>query len=115
MGIDPAPFWANLFLYKYEKSFVDKLISEMSTRAYLYGNTGCFIDYLCAINDREDFKNSHKNIYPDELELKLEHSGLHVGVGRSGLPDPFRGAEGQIFATRQPAPFSGRDFSKAGC
>ena len=78
MGIDPAPFWANLFLYKYEKSFVDKLISEKSTRAYLYGNTGRFIDDLCAINDRDDFKNSHKNIYPDELELKLEHSGLHA-------------------------------------
>ena len=78
MGIDPAPFWANLFLYKYEKEFVDKLISEKSTRAYLYGNTGRFIDDLCAINDRSDFKDSHKQIYPEELELKLEHSGLHA-------------------------------------
>ena len=67
MGIDPAPFWANLFLYKYEKELVEKLISEGSIRAYLYGNTGRFIDDLCAINDRNEFNDSHKQIYPEEL------------------------------------------------
>ena len=38
----------------------------------------------------------------------------YLGVGRCGLPDPFRRAEGHIFGNPQPAPFSGRDFSKAG-
>ena len=25
MGIDPAPFWANLFLYTYENEYMSKL------------------------------------------------------------------------------------------
>ena len=28
MGIDPAPFWANLFLYTYEKEYMSELISN---------------------------------------------------------------------------------------
>ena len=28
MGIDPAPFWANLFLYTYEQSYINQLIKE---------------------------------------------------------------------------------------
>lgn len=75
MGIDPAPFWANLFLYFYEKQFVQKLISEGSPRAYKYNNTGRFIDDLCTINNGEDFLTCHNTIYPPELHLKVEHHG----------------------------------------
>ena len=28
MGIDPAPFWANLFLYTYEHEYIQKLIKS---------------------------------------------------------------------------------------
>ena len=28
MGIDPAPFWANLYLSKHEFDFMNKLIKE---------------------------------------------------------------------------------------
>ena len=38
MGIDPAPFWENLFLFFYFK-LVQNLISKNSTRAYEYHAT----------------------------------------------------------------------------
>ena len=44
MGIDPAPFWANLFLYSFESKFVQSLISLGSTRAYHFHSVGRFID-----------------------------------------------------------------------
>ena len=79
MGIDPAPFWANLFLYYYENLFVKKLISDGSPRAYNYNSTCRFIDDLCALNDKDDFFKSYENgIYPKELQLKVEHHGTHA-------------------------------------
>ena len=78
MGIDPAPFWANLFLYSFESKFVQSLISLGSTRACHFHSVGRFIDDLCAINDREELLSSHKDIYPPELELKIEHQGGHA-------------------------------------
>ena len=27
MGIDPAPFWANLYLYTYEEDFITNLVN----------------------------------------------------------------------------------------
>ena len=78
MGIDPAPFWANLFLYFFESKFMKDLISSGSKRAYRYHGVGRFIDDLCAINDSNDFASSHKCIYPKELELKVEHQGTHA-------------------------------------
>ena len=78
MGIDPAPFWANLFLYFYESKFVQTLISAGSDRAFKYHGTNRFIDDLIAINDNNDFLHSFKEIYPPQLELKVEHSGTHA-------------------------------------
>ena len=78
MGIDPAPFWANLFLYYFESKYVTNLISLGSTRAYNFHSVGRFIDDLCAINDRDDFFKHYKEIYPAELELKVEHHGTHA-------------------------------------
>jgi len=78
MGIDPAPFWANLFLYHFESKFVQSLISLGSTRAYNFHSVGRFIDDLCAINDRDEFLSCFKDIYPPELELKVEHHGTHA-------------------------------------
>ncbi len=78
MGIDPAPFWANLFLYHYENKFIQSLISTGSKRAFYYHSTMRFIDDLCAINDCHDFNKSFLEIYPPELELKVEHLGDHA-------------------------------------
>ena len=78
MGIDPAPFWANLFLYYFENIHMQSLISSGSNRAYLYHATKRFIDDLIAINDKNEFLSTYTNIYPPELQLKLEHHGSHA-------------------------------------
>ena len=51
LGIDPAPFWTNLFLYSYEKDNLSFLISSKKVKAKLYICTKLFIDSFCAIND----------------------------------------------------------------
>ena len=78
MGIDPAPFWANLFLYFYENKFIKNLLTTDIIRTYRYHSIFRFIDDLCSLNDGNDFKNSHADIYPKELELKPEHEGTHA-------------------------------------
>ena len=78
MGIDPAPFWANLFLYRYESIYISELIKSDKIKAKKYHGTSRFIDDLCALNDGEEFKNSYKEIYPAELQLKVEHFGDHA-------------------------------------
>ena len=78
MGIDPAPFWANLFLYQYELRYMETLISEDKVKARHFHSTKRFIDDLCAINDGALFERVYRDIYPDELELKKEHSGQHA-------------------------------------
>ena len=78
MGIDPAPFWANLYLYRYERDFMKKLISVDKPRALRYNGTTRFIDDQCCLNDSGDFGRSFKSIYPKELELKIEHQGDHA-------------------------------------
>ena len=78
MGIDPAPFWANLFLYSYEEEYMKKLITIDKIKARRYHATSRFIDDLCAINDGGKFENTFRQIYPPSLELKKEHSGTHA-------------------------------------
>ena len=78
MGIDPTPFWANLFLYFYEKRFMSNLGSQNCLRGYKYHGVMRFIDDLCAINDEGDFGKSFLEIYPPALELKVEHEGNHA-------------------------------------
>ena len=47
MGIDPAPFWANLYLYHYEETFITNLISVDKIRARKFFNASIFIDDEC--------------------------------------------------------------------
>ena len=72
MGIDPAPFWANLFLYSYEHDYIKNLIKEDRVKAKHFHSTFRFIDDLCNLNE---FGKIFKDIYPSELELKIEHNG----------------------------------------
>ena len=78
MGIDPAPFWANLYLYEFEKEYITSLIATDKQKAFRFHGVFRFIDDLCAINDSDEFAISHKDIYPQELELKNEHHGDHA-------------------------------------
>ena len=78
MGIDPAPFWANLFLYAYEVNYMSDLIASDKVKARHFHSIKRFIDDLCALNDGGEFGRVHKDIYPSELELKVEHSGSHA-------------------------------------
>ena len=78
MGIDPAPFWANLFLYTYEAEYITTLTRTDKAKAAHFHATQRFIDDLCAANDGGAFSQSFEYIYPPELELKVEHTGNHA-------------------------------------
>ena len=75
--IDPAPFWASLFLYFFESKHVQNLIFKKSTNNYHVPN-----------RFKDDLRTkSFKCIYPGEVELKLdlvEHAtflGLDIKIG----------------------------------
>ena len=73
MGIDPAPFWANLVLYTYEHDYIKKHIKEDRVKAKHFHSTFRLIDIddLCRINDGGEFGRVFRDIYPNELELKV--------------------------------------------
>ena len=78
MGIDPAPFWANLYLYYYEHKFISNLMRTDKRRARRFINACRFIDDECNINDFGEFARSFHEIYPEELLLKCEHQGTQA-------------------------------------
>jgi hypothetical protein len=78
MGIDPAPFWANLYLHYYEHKFITNLMRTDKRRARKFVNACRFIDDECNINDSGEFSRSYHEIYPKELHLKREHQGIHA-------------------------------------
>ena len=82
MGIDSAPFWANLYLHFYESEYITKLIKskdrQVRFRGFKFKNSFRFIDDCCNLNDNNAFSLYHKDIHPPELELKCEHNGNHA-------------------------------------
>ena len=78
MGIDPDPFWANLYLYWYEEKHVSSLMKTDKVHARLYKYATRFIDDQCNLNDSGQFKTACQNIYPPELQIKCEHEGQHA-------------------------------------
>ena len=78
MGIDPAPFWANLHLYKYEFDFIKSLMSTDKGRAMKFRYASRFIDDEKNLNDGGEFGRSYHQIYPSYLQLKCEHQGTHA-------------------------------------
>ena len=70
MGGDPAPFWANLFLFFFEHKWIKKMRQTNNLIARKFSQTFRFIDDLIAINDDGMFENYHREIYPEELHLK---------------------------------------------
>ena len=55
-----------------------ELIDLDKAKARHFHSTKRFIDDLCALNDGGEFGRVYKDIYPNELELKVEHSGSHA-------------------------------------
>ena len=79
MGIDPAPFWANLFLYSFEEQYITSLIKgDMKGQAKCFHSTKRFIDDLWVVNDGGEFGRVFRDIYPPELELKVENEGTEA-------------------------------------
>ena len=74
IGIDPVPFWASLFLYTYEQDYMNIQIHIDKVKARHFHGTNRFIDDLIAMNDGGMFAMSYADIYPADLELKVEHS-----------------------------------------
>ena len=73
MGSDPAPFFANLFLFFYEVQWIKSTKKLDYGRARRFLNTFRFIDDLIAANDYGEFERSFREIYPPELSLKKEN------------------------------------------
>lgn len=75
MGSDPAPFFANLFLYFYERKWVMDLKKKDLAMARKFGCAFRFIDDLNIMNDGGVFEKHFKEIYPVEMELSKENDG----------------------------------------
>ncbi len=75
MGVDPAPFMANLYLYCYEFKWMEKMTKENRGIAIKFNKTFRFIDDLINLNNDGILGNSWKEIYPQELVLKKENTG----------------------------------------
>jgi len=73
MGSDPAPFFANLFLYYYESKWIRNLQRNDLSRARKFSSIFRFIDDLLTMNDDGEFARSFREIYPPELQLNKEN------------------------------------------
>ena len=62
IGIDPAPFWENVFLYTYENEYMYKLISNDKVKACHFHATKRFIDDLATLNDGGVFYHVYKDL-----------------------------------------------------
>ena len=69
MGSSPAPFLANLFLFHYEKEWIEKTERKLA-RSFMY--TYRYIDDLINLNDGNKLEQIFSQIYPSELSLKKE-------------------------------------------
>ena len=77
MRSDPAPFFANLFLYFYKSKWKNKLKKNDLIKSRKLCNIFRFIDDLNSINDDGVFESNYSNIYPEELQLGKENTDKH--------------------------------------
>ena len=88
MGVDPAPPGANLYLYYYESTYIEKLTKEDYGKAKRYNHTHRFIDDLNTMNNGGHLNQHKEEIYPKQLVLNKENDGnqsttfldLHIQV-----------------------------------
>ena len=76
MGTDPAPFWANIFLYSNKEQYMSLLIHSDKIKVKHFYLIRCFTDDFSTINDDGEFGRSFCDMY--SKELKFEHQGDHV-------------------------------------
>ena len=76
-GSDPAPFFANLFLYFYEGKWMNELKKNALLKARKLCNIFRFVDDLNSINEGGEFESNYSNIYPEELQLGKENTDKH--------------------------------------
>ena len=69
MGSDPAPFFADIFLFFYESSWLKSSKNSNYGVPRKFGNIFRFNDDLIAINDGNELENHYNEIYPSELVL----------------------------------------------
>ena len=74
MGSDPAPYFANLFLYRYESRWLNQMKKQNTVLSRKFGRVFRYVDDLLAVNDGDEFEKHYLEIYPNELELKKENS-----------------------------------------
>ena len=84
MGIDPAPFWAYLYLYNCESKYVANLIRTNKLRGTGFHSTFWFIEDLCALGYGGEFSETFVEINPIKLELKVEYKWQPCNVPSFG-------------------------------
>ena len=77
MESDPAPFFANLFLYFFESKWTNELKKNDLIKARKLYNIFRLIDDLNCINDGGKFESSFSKIYPEELQLCKKNTDKH--------------------------------------
>ena len=75
MGSDPAPAFANLFLFHFESKWLNSIKKSDNILARKFGQVYRYIDDLIALNDGKSFEKYFKDIYPEELQLNKENEG----------------------------------------
>ena len=88
MGTNCAPFLANLFLFAYERSYIDSMVLDGNTDlAMLLSNTFRYQDDCIIFNDHGTFSTKWNEIYPPEMQLVKTNEGnkcnlldLHIEI-----------------------------------
>ena len=80
MGSDPAPAFANLFLFHYESKWINSIKKTDNVLARKFGQVFRYIDDLLALNDGKSFETYFKDIYPEELQLNKENDGYSTST-----------------------------------
>ena len=96
MGEDPAPFFANLFLFFYESAWINKKLKTNPHLVRFFFYIFRFIDDLINLNGNNKFDQYFHEIYPPELELKKEN----LDITEASFLDLFISIENSKFKTK---------------
>ena len=96
MGSDPAPAFANLFLFHYESEWLNKIKKTNTPLARKFQQVFRYIDDLLAMNDGLAFETHYQDIYPPELELTKEN----IDISSTNFLDLHIEIVDRIFTTK---------------
>ena len=83
---DPAPYFANLFLYRFESRWLNRMKKENPVLARKFGRIFRYIDDLLAINDGNEFEELSISISNRSFSTKLYDKRDAFGFHISRLP-----------------------------